>query len=267
MTVNEVRDRVRARFPVLPPLPDSPRLDQLINDADLGLIYDEAERGYHSPTRAADTKDLASRQATITAPVNQQLVTGGRSGHRLTESVATRSFLALGVDAERIDRAVGALRIRSAPRSSMSPRSHRGHARTSRNSRPAMGSGPGRRCSPARQPGRRRPRGPRPAKPARRRSSHRVAAAAAPEGTRPVLLTEIAPLARYGHLTMLSRWADLGVHRTQAIWVLVPQLSGQPRAPSSTGARCHSLRPASSSASTPTGSTPRPTVSAAEGMS
>ncbi|HXT92814.1 MAG TPA: hypothetical protein VN714_26560, partial [Trebonia sp.] len=37
---------------------------------------------------------------------------------------------------------------------------------------------------------------------------------------------EIAPLARYGHLTMLSRWADLGVHRTQAIWVLVPQLSG-----------------------------------------
>ena len=31
----------------------------------------------------------------------------------------------------------------------------------------------------------------------------------APEGTRPVLLTEIAPLARYGHLAMLSRWADL----------------------------------------------------------
>jgi hypothetical protein len=53
-----------------------------------------------------------------------------------------------------------------------------------------------------------------------------AAASDAPEGTRPVLLTEIAPLARYGHLTMLSRWADLAARRPQAIWALVPQLSG-----------------------------------------
>ncbi len=50
------------------------------------------------------------------------------------------------------------------------------------------------------------------------------AAAAAPEGTRPVLLTELAPLARYGHLNTLSRWTDLGTRRPQAIWALVPQL-------------------------------------------
>ena len=36
-------------------------------------------------------------------------MTGGRSGHRLAESAATRSFLALGVDADRTDRAVEAL--------------------------------------------------------------------------------------------------------------------------------------------------------------
>ena len=53
-----------------------------------------------------------------------------------------------------------------------------------------------------------------------------AAASDAPEGTRPVLLTEIAPLARYGHLATLTRWTDLAARRPQAIWVLVPQLSG-----------------------------------------
>ena len=53
-----------------------------------------------------------------------------------------------------------------------------------------------------------------------------AALSGAPDGTRPVLLTEIAPLARYGHLAMLSRWTDLAARRPQAIWVLVPQLPG-----------------------------------------
>src|SRR5262249_27761564 len=44
--------------------------------------------------------------------------------------------------------------------------------------------------------------------------------------TRPVLLTEVAPLARYGHLATLAPWADLATRRGQAIWVLVPQLPG-----------------------------------------
>ena len=90
VTAHEVRDRVRARFPALPPLPERPRLDQLLNDAGLGLVYDDAEHGYRSPTRAADTKGLASRQATVTAAAGPQLITGGRSGHRLAESAATR---------------------------------------------------------------------------------------------------------------------------------------------------------------------------------
>ena len=48
----------------------------------------------------------------------------------------------------------------------------------------------------------------------------------APDGTRPVVLAEIAPLARYGHLAMLSQWTDLAARRPQAIWVIVPQLAG-----------------------------------------
>ena len=58
-----------------------------------------------------------------------------------------------------------------------------------------------------------------------------------------MLLTEVAPLARYGHLNMLGPWADLATRRPQAIWVLVPQLAGS-TAPSSTGGRCRLPRPA-----------------------
>ena len=49
------------------------------------------------------------------------------------------------------------------------------------------------------------------------------AAAGAPEGTRPVLLVEAAPLARYGQLEVLTRLADITVRRAQAVWLLLPE--------------------------------------------
>ena len=227
MTAHEIRDRVRARFPALPPLPDRPRLDQLLADAGLGLVYDDAERGYRWPTRAADTKGLASRQATVTVPPGPQLVSGGRSGHRLAESASTRSFLALGVDADRADRAVRALAgrlgaavldvtgvlvetmraqaaevglpwdlVQAADAAPAGSRDAAGLAALVQRSLPAV------------------------------EDAITAALAGAPDGTRPVVLTEIAPLARYGHLAMLSRWTDLAARRPQAIWVIVPQLPG-----------------------------------------
>jgi serine/threonine protein kinase len=227
VTAHEVRDRVRARFPALPPLPDRPQLDQLISDAGLGLVYDDAEHGYRWPTRAADTDGLASRQATVTSPAGPQLVTGGRSGHRLAESAASRSFLALGVDAGRMDRAIDALTgrlgttvvdvtqvlieamraqaaevglpwdmVQAADAAAPGSRDAAGLAALVQRSLPAV------------------------------EAAIDAAAAGAPEGTRPVLLTEIAPLARYAHLAILSRWTDLAAHRPQAIWVIVPQMPG-----------------------------------------
>lgn len=224
---HEVRDRVRARFPALPPLPDRPRLDQLVSDAGLGLIYDEGQHGYRWPTRTADTKDLASRQATITAPAAPHLVSGGRSGHRLAESAATRSFLALGVDADRTDKAIDALTgrfaatmvdvtqvlidamraqaaevglpwetVQAADAAPQGSRDATGLAALVQRSLPAI------------------------------EAAIDAAASGAPKGTRPVLLTEVAPLARYGHLALLSQWADLAARRPQAIWILVPQLPG-----------------------------------------
>ena len=44
-----------------------------------------------------------------------------------------------------------------------------------------------------------------------------------------MLLTEAAPLARYGHLDLLRRLADITTKRRQAVWLLLPQ-GGQPGA-------------------------------------
>ena len=107
--VQEVHARVRAKFPALAPLPDRPRLDQLIDATGLDLVYDEAERAYRARAHASGTLGLDSRPATVLGPVNRQILSDGPSGHRLTESTATRSFLAIGVDAVRADRAVDAL--------------------------------------------------------------------------------------------------------------------------------------------------------------
>ena len=49
------------------------------------------------------------------------------------------------------------------------------------------------------------------------------AAGGAPEGTRPVLLVEAAPLARYGQTELLARLADITLRRSQAVWLLLPE--------------------------------------------
>ncbi len=225
--VHEIHARVRAKFPALAPLPDRPRLDQLIAGTGLGLIYDESQRGYRSPTRASDTLGLASRPATSLGPVNRQLLAEGPSGHRLAESAATRSFLAIGVDAIRADRAVVALVsrfgaevvdvtqvlidamkaqaaefgldwefVQAADAAPAGTRDAEGLSVLVTRSLPGV------------------------------EAAISAAAAAQPEGTRPVLLTDVAPLARYSHLNLLGPWADLATRRPQAIWVLVPQLAG-----------------------------------------
>ena len=218
---------MRAKFPALAPLPDRPRLDQLIDDTGLGLVYDEAERAYRSRTRASDTLGLDSRPATVLGPVNRQLLAEGPSGHRLAESAATRSFLAIGVDAVRADRAVDALTsrfgakvvdvtqvlidamkaqaaefgldwqfVREADAAPAGTRDAEGLAVLVKRSLPAV------------------------------EAAITTATTEAPDGARPVLLTDVAPLARYGHLNILGPWADLATSRPQAIWVLVPQLAG-----------------------------------------
>src|SRR5699024_6135560 len=54
-------------------------------------------------------------------------------------------------------------------------------------------------------------------------SAIEAAMSSAPEATRPVVITEAAPMARYGHLGMIARLADVGHHRPNAVWLIVPQ--------------------------------------------
>ena len=42
----------------------------------------------------------------------------------------------------------------------------------------------------------------------------------------PVLITEAALLARYRHMAMLSRLADITTSREQAVWLVVPEEGG-----------------------------------------
>ena len=227
ITPQEMRDRFRARFPALPPLPDRPRLDQLVTDAGLDLHYDETTRAYRTATREPETGGLSPRPATVILPPQPELITGGHASHRLAESVSSRSFLALGVEARKLDRAetvltsmfgaalldvtgllIEAMRaqaaevglpwdvVRAADAAPAGSRDAEGLAALVRRSLPAVDA------------------------------AIDQAVADAQDGTRPVLLTEVAPLARYGHLGILAPRADLSVPRRQAVWVIVPQLPG-----------------------------------------
>ena len=233
LPAHEVRDRVRARFPALPALPDRPRLDQLVAAAGLGLVYDEDKRAYRPPIRAADTTGLESRLATKYVPVEASLVPDGRTGHRLAESARARSFLALAVDARRADRAVEVL--------------SRTHAATvidvtavlieaMRSEATVVGlPWDAVQAADAAAAGAREAQGlavlvqrALPAVNAAIEAATEVASVATPGGAapRPVLLVEAGTLARYDKLAVLSRWTDLTSHRGQAVWLLVPQLIG-----------------------------------------
>lgn len=43
----------------------------------------------------------------------------------------------------------------------------------------------------------------------------------------PLILTEVSPLARYGHLDVLAKLSDLAAPRRRPVWVILPQLRGQ----------------------------------------
>ena len=223
----EVRERVRARFPALPLLPDRPRLDALIDAAGLPLVYDDGLRAFRAPIVPADTTGIESRVPTQVAAAGTPLsLSAGQLDHRLAESMRSRSFLALGVEAPRMDRAAALLRERHGALvlDLTGVLLDALHAQSE-------GKIPWSDvvAADAMQPGSRESLGlarlVELALPAVDEAIEAACAGAAP-ATRPVLLTEAAPLARYDRLATLSRWTDLTAPRGQAVWLLVPQLAG-----------------------------------------
>jgi serine/threonine protein kinase len=219
----EIRDRVRARFPALAPLPARPRLDQVVNDSGLGLIYDNRESAYLTPVSEHDTTGLESRPPTVlitdTAPISER----GVIGQRLADSLARRSFLALGAPALALNRLMTVLRVDYAATvinlSAVLIEAMREQASTVGLSWSKIRSAD--------------------AQPAGSRDAQGVAALveralpaieaaievglAGPESG-PVVLADAAPLARYGAMGLLSRWTDLSTSKARALWLVVPQL-------------------------------------------
>ena len=106
-SADELRQRVSVRFPGLAPLPKGDALGSLVQQAGLGLVFDERLGVYRAPETAGRTTGLETREptrlATRTSPVSD-----GAVGARLDTSVTSRSFLALGVRADRVARFVTA---------------------------------------------------------------------------------------------------------------------------------------------------------------
>lgn len=219
----EIRERVQVRFPGLAPLPQRPRLDVLVRDAGLMLQYDDRRRAYRSLTRTGDTTGLESRQPTTHATTPPVAATS-EATRRIEESLRTRSFLAIGVPADRLDKfqrgVVGAyvahlvdvtgilieeLRsqaakagvpweaVRAADAESATSRAGQGLAQLVKQSWSGV--------------------------------SAVVQDALTADGDGPVVLTETGPLARYDNMALLAQWTDLGTSRARPVWLVVPQLA------------------------------------------
>lgn len=226
LTAAEVRDRVRARFPALAPLPARPDLDAVLDAAGLGLVYDEQRSAYRARALPTDTTGFSSRVPTRNLPADAvRLLAAGELGVRLDESARTRSFLALAVGARDVERAQGVLAQRFGARvvdltgvlldavqraagaagvpwdlvlaADAAPAGTR-----ERQGLATLVSGVLTEVQAA------------------------VAAALADSSASgaPVLLTELGALARYGHLGLLATWTDLAARRPVAVWALLPQL-------------------------------------------
>lgn len=242
LSPGEVRARVAARFPMLKSLPERPRLDALVEEAGLGLVFDDELRRYRLRGFASNTTGLESRRPTSHEVTSSPVSVTGRFGVRLADSVSSRSFLALGVRSERLVEAVTALthaydaevvdlsallvdalkqqtvggrltwdQVRAADADPPHTKPAQGLGQLVRRAWPQIESYLDARMAAAR---------------ASTSGDDTAGASHKPLSDHPLLLTDAAPLARYGHMDLLARWSDLAAHRERPVWLLVPQVSG-----------------------------------------
>ena len=221
---SELRERVRSRFPDLPALPQRPDLDALAQQT-LGLVWDETRRRYQAPQVSGGyTTGLDSRPATRVAQV-VPVIGPGAVGQRLEDSRRNRSFVALGVGAQWLDRCLDVLRTRFDIveldlTHTLMDALHATAAQVGVPWSEVLGAD-------AEMPGSRAHQGLRAlaqrSLPAVRQA---IEQALADADGRPVLLTDPSLLARYDALGLLAGWMDLATPRPTAIWLVVPQVHG-----------------------------------------
>lgn len=223
-TADDVKRLVQIRFPGVDAVPGRPGLDQVLAEAGTGLTWDGD--GYSIPSAHSDTT-FVTQTSFPTIGIRGTDGQGQPTRRELRESVSARSFLALGVQAKYAElvatnlvdgyRAIevnitdvllDSLRasadkagvpwdaVLAADAAAPESVDARGLAALVEQAIPDINA------------------------------AIQNALGGSPGADRPVLLTEAAPLARYGYMTILSRLADITTPREQAVWLIVPEEGG-----------------------------------------
>lgn len=223
LSPDEIRERVRVRFPAVPDLPQRPTLDVLVQDAGLGLVFDDRIGVYRSPDLGGTT-GLESRRPTSLAAATSPVEATGAADARLEGSIASRSFLALGVRADRLARFLTAVEDRY-DLHTVDVTAVLLHALRSASAQAGVPWDLVRAADAEAEASRGRRGLHELVKRSWSEVENAVDAALVAEGPdAPVLLTEASPLARYDNIGLLARWTDLGTSRRRAVWLVVPQL-------------------------------------------
>ncbi|MCC3270094.1 BREX system serine/threonine kinase PglW [Arthrobacter gengyunqii] len=225
LSAREIADRVRVRFPAVPPLPAAGRLAELLREAQLDLVQDPTSGTYGVPTRFETGSGSSSRLSTATH-TGSVVSSGSALDSRLRESATLRSFLALGARADRCEALarrletefnarrvdVTALLLDELKKLTQQDRfpswdvlvqadAQTDDQRATRGLAALVGM----------------------ALPAVEAAITDAASNSADGRLRPVLIVEAAPLVRYGHGDLIRRWSDLATPRGQAVWIVLPQ--------------------------------------------
>lgn len=237
LSASQIRSRVTARFPELDRVPQRPHLDTILAQTALNLTWDAAREVYRFPdAEPPSATSMHTRQPTGLPAVDktvEEVDPAANSVALLRRSLDEAGFLAIGVhiprdrpgEHERVaqhlaqtyggelidvtteliagmqqladERGIPWDLIRGADAAAATARDAQGLRAVIDRVAPAL---------------------------------RLKLQAAVFEGTRsaaPLILTEVSPLARYGHLDLLATLSDLAAPRRRPVWVVLPQLRGQ----------------------------------------
>lgn len=238
LSPSQIRGRVAARFPDLDRIPVRPQLDTLVAQTDLGLTWDNDSGQYRfAQAQPPSATTLHTRQPTTLPPrvdaAGEAAVQQGVNVDAvLRRSIDERGFLAVGVpipadrpgehervaalladahDGQIVDvtsRLIAAMRdlaarqkiswdrIRSADAAESGTRDARGLRAVVDRVVPQLWD------------------------------ELRQKVFDGPGSDQPLILVEVSPLARYGHLDVLAKLSDLSAPRRRPVWVVLPQVRG-----------------------------------------
>ncbi|MDN4479710.1 BREX system serine/threonine kinase PglW [Demequina muriae] len=216
----QLRQLVKVRFPGAKALPPRPKLDDVVAEADVGLTWDGKA---YVVASAPATATVLTSSTTVTVPSGP---TGLTHESELRTSGAERSFLALGVRPRHHDAVISQLLesfsarevnvtdllldtltglaedagvswdlVLNADSATAGSEDRRGLAVLVERAVPTL-------------------------------VEHIDQALLDADG-RPVLLTDTAPLARYGHLDVIARYSEITRPRAAAVWLVFPEETGR----------------------------------------